>query len=117
LVNPAWQGPAIWFQQMDQPRTQRHRIHLDITVRHDEADARVQAAREAAHRRAFQGRGYGAATLDALIGYLGTRPGADVLFTSCADGPGSPRGFYLRGGFIDTGRIMWGENLLALDLR
>jgi diamine N-acetyltransferase len=64
----------------------------------------------------FQGRGYGAATLDALVGYLGTRPRADVLYTSCADGPGSPRGFYLRYGFTDTGRVMWGENVLALDL-
>ncbi len=64
----------------------------------------------------FQGRGYGAATLDAVVAYLGTRPGADVLYTSCADGPGSPRGFYLRYGFTDTGRIMWGENVLALNL-
>ena len=64
----------------------------------------------------FQGRGYGAATLDAVVDYLGTRPGADVLYTSCADGPGSPRGFYLRYGFTDTGRVMWGENVLALDL-
>ena len=45
-----------------------------------------------------------------------TRPGADVLFTSCADGPGSPRGFYLRHGFADTGRIMWGENVLGLEV-
>jgi diamine N-acetyltransferase len=44
------------------------------------------------------------------------RVGADVLYTSCADGPGSPRGFYLRYGFIDTGRVRWGENVLALDL-
>ena len=36
--------------------------------------------------------------------------------TSCADGPGSPRGFYLRYGFVDTGRVMWSENVLALDL-
>jgi diamine N-acetyltransferase len=63
-----------------------------------------------------QRRGYGAATLDAVVGYLATRPGADVLYTSCADGPGSPRGFYLRYGFTDTGRVMWGENVLALDL-
>ena len=39
-----------------------------------------------------QGNGYGAATIDAVVGYLLTRPGADTLFTSCADGPGSPRG-------------------------
>jgi diamine N-acetyltransferase len=64
----------------------------------------------------FQRCGYGAATLDAVVGYLRTRPGADVLYTSCADGPGSPRGFYLRYGFTDTGRVMWDENVLALDL-
>lgn len=64
----------------------------------------------------FQRRGYGAATIDAVAEYLETRPGADVLYTSCADGPGSPRGFYLRYGFTDTGRVMWGENVLALEL-
>jgi diamine N-acetyltransferase len=64
----------------------------------------------------FQHRGYGSATLGAIAGYLATRPGADVLCTSCADGPGSPRGFYLRYGFADTGRVMQGENILALHL-
>ena len=39
-----------------------------------------------------------------------------MLYTSCADGLGSPRGFYLRYGFTDTGWVMWGENVLALDL-
>jgi hypothetical protein len=58
----------------------------------------------------LQGRGYGAATLDAVVDYLLTRPGADVLYTSCTDGPGSPRGFYLlRYGFTDTGRVMGRE--------
>lgn len=63
-----------------------------------------------------QGKGYGKAAIDAIRGYLHTRPGAEVLYTSCADGPGSPRGFYLRYGFTDTGREMWGENVLAFDL-
>ncbi len=44
IIDPVRQGPAIWFQQMDEPRTQRNRIHFDITVPHDEADARLQAA-------------------------------------------------------------------------
>jgi diamine N-acetyltransferase len=65
----------------------------------------------------FQGRGYGGATIDAIVEYLATRDGADVLYTSCADGDGSPRGFYLHHGFTDTGRVMWEENVLALDLR
>ncbi|MDO8108224.1 VOC family protein [Isoptericola sp. b441] len=44
LVDPAGLGPAVWFQQMDAPRPQRNRIHLDVSVPHDRAEARVAAA-------------------------------------------------------------------------
>jgi 4a-hydroxytetrahydrobiopterin dehydratase len=44
LIDPFRQGPAIWFQQMDAPRPQRNRIHFDISVPHDEAHHRIQAA-------------------------------------------------------------------------
>lgn len=44
LVDPFRQGPAFWFQRMDEPRPQRNRIHFDITVPHDEAQARISAA-------------------------------------------------------------------------
>jgi 4a-hydroxytetrahydrobiopterin dehydratase len=44
IVDPVGQLPAVWFQQMDAPRLQRNRIHFDITVAHDEAEARVRAA-------------------------------------------------------------------------
>jgi 4a-hydroxytetrahydrobiopterin dehydratase len=44
LVDPAWESPAIWFQQMDAPRPQRNRIHFDVSVPHDEAQNRIQAA-------------------------------------------------------------------------
>ena len=47
IVDPARQGPSVWFQQMDAPRPQRNRIHFDITVAHDEADRRVKAALDA----------------------------------------------------------------------
>jgi diamine N-acetyltransferase len=64
----------------------------------------------------FQGRGYGAATIDAVVAYLRARPGADVLWTSCKAGPGSPQPFYLRYGFVLTGATKWGEDLLRLDV-
>jgi diamine N-acetyltransferase len=64
----------------------------------------------------FQGRGYGAAAIDAVVAYLRTRPGADLLWTSCKAGPGSPQPFYLRYGFVLTGDVKWGEDLLRLDL-
>ena len=44
LVDPTREGPAVWFQQMDQPRPQRNRIHLDVSVPHDVADSRIEAA-------------------------------------------------------------------------
>ena len=44
LVDPARRGPAMWFQQMDEPRTERNRFHLDVTVAHDVAEERVAAA-------------------------------------------------------------------------
>ncbi len=44
LVDPRRQGPTVWFQQMDEPRTQRNRIHFDITVPPAEAGARIAAA-------------------------------------------------------------------------
>lgn len=47
LVDPLGQGPAVWFQQMDEPRPQRNRVHLDVCVPHDEAAARLRAALEA----------------------------------------------------------------------
>jgi 4a-hydroxytetrahydrobiopterin dehydratase len=50
LIDPAGQGPAIWFQQMDTPRPQRNRIHFDISVPHDEAKTRLDAALAAGGR-------------------------------------------------------------------
>lgn len=50
LIDPLGQGPVIWFQQMDAPRPQRNRLHLDISVPHDEAPQRLAAALHAGGR-------------------------------------------------------------------
>ena len=50
LVDPVGQSPAVWFQQMDQARPQRNRIHFDICVPHDEASRRIDAALAAGGR-------------------------------------------------------------------
>jgi len=63
-----------------------------------------------------QRRGYGAATLDALIRFLRTRPDAGVLWTSAEPGDGSPQPFYLGYGFVKTDRVADGEDVLRLDL-
>jgi len=53
LVDPVGQGPAVWFQQMDAPRPQRNRIHLDVSVPHDEAQRRIQATLAAGGRLVY----------------------------------------------------------------
>jgi 4a-hydroxytetrahydrobiopterin dehydratase len=44
LIDPTGRAPAIWFQQMDSPRPQRNRIHLDVDVPHGVAKERIDAA-------------------------------------------------------------------------
>ena len=44
LLDPYGRAPAFWFQQMDAPRPQRNRIHIDVTVPHDVAEQRIAAA-------------------------------------------------------------------------
>jgi 4a-hydroxytetrahydrobiopterin dehydratase len=43
-VDPYGRSPGFWFQQMDAPRPQRNRIHIDVTVPHDVAQQRIAAA-------------------------------------------------------------------------
>jgi 4a-hydroxytetrahydrobiopterin dehydratase len=50
LLDPARHGAAVWFQQMDAPRPQRNRIHLDVSVPHDQLQSRLSAALEAGGR-------------------------------------------------------------------
>jgi 4a-hydroxytetrahydrobiopterin dehydratase len=44
LVDPARVGPPVWFQRMTEPRTERNRFHVDVTVPHDVAQQRIDAA-------------------------------------------------------------------------
>lgn len=44
LGDPHRRMPVVCFQQMDVPRPQRNRIHLDVWVPHQQAEARVGAA-------------------------------------------------------------------------
>ncbi len=50
LYDPLMRGLPIVFQQLDEPREQRNRIHLDVVVPDDVAQARVAAALAAGGR-------------------------------------------------------------------
>ncbi len=44
IRDPARIGPPFWFQQMDEPRSQRNRFHIDVVVPHDTAERRIADA-------------------------------------------------------------------------
>ena len=50
LIDPRFEGPVFWFQQMDAPRPQRNRIHIDLYLPEDQARARVEAGLAAGGR-------------------------------------------------------------------
>jgi 4a-hydroxytetrahydrobiopterin dehydratase len=50
LFDPRDIGPPFWFQQMDEARSQRNRIHVDVVVPHDVAEERLAAALQAGGR-------------------------------------------------------------------
>ena len=64
----------------------------------------------------FQRRGYGTGTLDAIAGYVRSKPDGRELLTSYSAGEGSPGPFYERYGFVATDRVVEGERVLRLDL-
>jgi len=63
-----------------------------------------------------QGRNIGFLALKKVIGQL-QRSGYSHFYTSCSMDEGSPYSFYLKCGFIDTGRTIEDEQLLHIDLR
>lgn len=62
-----------------------------------------------------QRRGYGRATVDAVVDHV-RRAGGTTLYVSYSEGEGTPLPFYLGYGFVRTGRIADGEEVLSLDL-
>lgn len=44
VFDPLRRGPTFSFQQMDVPRPQRNRIHIDVYLPHDQVQARIAAA-------------------------------------------------------------------------
>jgi diamine N-acetyltransferase len=64
----------------------------------------------------YHGMGFGRRAVELLVDYVKTRPGAEVLGTSCGQGPGSPEGFYKRIGFERNGKMHGKEVGLSLTL-
>jgi diamine N-acetyltransferase len=63
-----------------------------------------------------QGKGFGKRALDLVVEHVRARPGAMHLLASYVPGDGSPGPFYLRYGFVETGKVEHGETEIRLGL-
>ena len=63
-----------------------------------------------------QGKGYGYQALQLLIEYVRLRPRATEITLSYVPGEGCPQPFYQKLGFVDTGEVHGGENVMKLVL-
>ena len=64
--------------------------------------------------RHHQGNGYGLTAMRLVIDYVRKLPGAKKLELSYHKGPGDPRPFYEKLGFVDTGQMYDGEHIMEL---
>lgn len=64
-----------------------------------------------------QGKGYGRAALELIAEHVRERTPLDHFLTSCVEGPHTPKPFYLRFGFVETGDVIDGETVLRYDFR
>jgi 4a-hydroxytetrahydrobiopterin dehydratase len=44
IEDPLWHSVNVWFQEMDAPRPQRNRFHIDVYLPRDQAESRIAAA-------------------------------------------------------------------------
>jgi diamine N-acetyltransferase len=64
----------------------------------------------------YQSMGFGRQALKKVIDYVRMRPRATELLLSYVPGEGSPEPFYAGLGFVNTGEVHDGENVMRLDL-
>ena len=60
----------------------------------------------------FQRQGFGRRAIELILEYVKTLSGAKVLWTSCVPGNGSPKKFYEKMGFTDTGNLDEDEEII-----
>lgn len=64
----------------------------------------------------YQGMGIARQAMEQVIEYVAGRPNASVLSLSYVPAEGGPQPFYASLGFVDTGEVHEGENVMRLDL-
>jgi 4a-hydroxytetrahydrobiopterin dehydratase len=82
-IDPLGQGSTVWMQDLDSEKPLRHAMHVDVSVAHDHAEARMRAAVEAGGRVVDDSAAPGA-------WILADRAGNKVCIAAWPDGAPTP---------------------------
>ncbi|HEX7196085.1 MAG TPA: VOC family protein [Candidatus Limnocylindria bacterium] len=82
-IDPLGQGSTVWMQDLDPNKPLRHAMHVDVSVAHDHAEARMQAAVAAGGRVVDDSSAPGA-------WILADRSGNKVCIAAWPDGAPTP---------------------------
>ena len=110
-IAQAYFEPKAWFRAIYADETP-----VGFVMLSDDPDAPEYFLWRLMIDAAQQGKGFGRQAMALLVAYVRSRPAARELLVSYHPGPRSPRDFYLKQGFCDTGRIEEGEVVLSLSL-
>ena len=103
--------PKAWFRAIYADETP-----VGFIMLYDDADMHEYYLWRLMIDAAHQSKGFGQRAIALLVDYVRTRPDARELLLDYHPGPHSPREFYLKLGFRDTGRFEQGEVVLSLPL-
>lgn len=105
-------APHAWFRAIYAGETP-----VGFIMLHDDAEKKKYFLWRLMIAADRQGKGYGRQAVSRLVEYVKTRPGARELLVSYVPGAGSPRDFYARLGFQETGETMDEEVVMRLPLQ
>jgi 4a-hydroxytetrahydrobiopterin dehydratase len=83
-IDPLGQGSTVWMQDLDPAKPLRHAMHVDVSIAHDRAEARLEAAVAAGGRIVDDSHAPGA-------WILADRSGNKVCIAAWPDGAAAPQ--------------------------
>lgn len=110
-IAQAYFEPRAWFRAIYADETP-----VGFVMLYDDPDAAEYYLWRYMLDSRYQRLGFGRRALEQVIDYVRSRPNARALRTSYVPGEGSPEMFYAGLGFVNTGEVDDGENVMHLDL-
>ncbi len=110
-IAQAYFEPKAWFRAIYADETP-----VGFLMLYDDPDKPVYYLWRFMIDARYQRLGFGRQALQQVIDHVRGRPGATSLGLDYSPGEGNPQPFYARFGFVETGEVVDGEQIMSLEL-